>query len=183
MNDWRLTPQNAVLVIVDVQEKLMAVMQRRDEVVGNIKKLAAAAKVLGVPTLVTTQYAKGIGPTLVEVTEAAGNPSALDKITFSCCGHEEFAKTVKELRRPRVLLCGVEAHVCVQQTAIDLMSDGRSVYVCADAVCSRHDSDRDVAITRMRDCGAVITTVESAVYEMLRQAGSAEFKTCLPLFR
>jgi len=183
MSDWRLTPQNAVLVIVDVQEKLMAVMARRDEVVANIKKLAAAAKILGVPTLVTTQYAKGIGPTLAEVAEAAGNPSAMDKITFSCCRHEEFARAVKELRRPRVILCGVETHVCVQQTAIDLMVDGRSVYVCADAVCSRRDSDRDTAIARIRDCGAVITTVESAVFEMLRQAGTAEFKACLTLFR
>ncbi len=161
----------------------MALMQRRDEVVGNIKKLAAAAKILGVPTLVTTQYTRAIGPTLAEVAEAAGNPPAMDKMTFSCCGHEEFAKTVKELRRPRVLLCGVETHVCVQQTAIDLMADGRSVYVCADAVCSRRDSDRDAAIARMRDCGAVITTVESAVFELLRQAGTQEFKACLPLFK
>jgi len=183
MSDWRLTPQNAVLVIVDVQEKLMAVMQRRDETVAAVRKLAAAARILGVPTLVTTQYARAIGATLAEVAETAGNPAALDKMTFSCCGCDEFANKIKELRRPRVILCGVETHVCVQQTAIDLMSDGRSVYVCADAVCSRRDSDRNAAIERMRDCGAVITTVESAVYEMLRQAGTPEFKACLPLFR
>jgi nicotinamidase-related amidase len=82
-----------------------------------------------------------------------------------------------------VLLCGVESHVCVLQTAIDLMGRDFFVYVCADAVCSRHDTDYQVALERLRDCGAVITTVESAVFEMLREAGTASFKQCLPLFK
>ena len=183
MSDWRLTTHNAVLVIVDVQEKLMAVMPRRDEVVAGIKKLAAAAKILDLPVLVTTQYTKAIGQTLAEVTEAAGTSTTMDKMTFSCCGHEEFVRALKDQRRQRVIICGVEAHVCVQQTVIDLMNAGYFVYVTADAVCSRRDLDRDVAIERMRDCGAVITTVESALFEMLREAGTPLFKACLPLFK
>jgi nicotinamidase-related amidase len=168
---------------VDVQEKLMVVMPRRDEVVAGIKKLAAAAKILGVPVLVTTQYTKAIGPTLTEVAEAAGQPSPMDKLTFSCCGTGEFARALKDLHRQRVIVCGVETHVCVQQTVIDLMNAGYFVYLPVDAVCSRRDLDRDVAIERMRDCGAVITTVESALFEMLREAGTTQFKACLPLFK
>jgi nicotinamidase-related amidase len=182
MSDWRLTADNTVLVIVDVQEKLMAVMPHRDEVVADIKKLAAAAKILGIPTLVTTQYTKAIGPTLADVAAAAGQPAAMDKLTFSCCGNAEFTRTLKDLRRQRVIVCGVEAHVCVQQTVIDLMKD-YFVYVAVDAVSSRRDLDRDVAIERMRDCGAVITTVESAIFELLREAGTEQFKACLPLFK
>jgi nicotinamidase-related amidase len=104
-------------------------------------------------------------------------------LTFSCCGVEPFPRALKDLRRQRVLLGGVEAHVCVQQTAIDLMAAGYAVYVCADAICSRRDLDRDVALARLRDCGAVITTVESAIFELLREAGTPAFKACLPLFK
>ena len=183
MSDWRLTADNALLVIVDVQEKLMAVMPRRDETVAGVKKMATVCRILGVPIVITTQYAKAIGQTLPEVAEAAGNPEPADKITFSCCGNESFQHALRKHRRSRIILCGVETHVCVQQTVIDLLAAGNSVYVCADAICSRRDSDQEVAIERMRDCGAVITTVESAAFEMLRQAGTDAFKACLPLFK
>lgn len=183
MSDWRLTAANAILVIVDVQEKLMAAMPHRDNTVAGIKKLAAACRILGIPVVLTTQYTKAIGPTLAEVAEAAGNPEPADKMTFSCCGNESFQHTLRKLRRSHVILCGVETHVCIQQTALDLMATGNSVYVCADAVCSRRDLDRDVAIERVRSVGVVITTVESAIFEMLRQAGTEKFKACLPLFK
>ena len=91
-------------------------------------------------------------------------------------------RALKELRRQRIILCGIEAHVCVQQTAIDLMKD-YFVYVCADAICSRQRHDHKVAVERMRDCGAVITTVESAVFELLGEAGTDQFKQILPLFK
>jgi nicotinamidase-related amidase len=106
----------------------------------------------------------------------------MEKLAFSCCGSEEFMRAVKELRRQRILLCGIEAHVCAQQTAIDLMKD-YFVYVAVDAIGSRRDEDRVVAIERIRDCGAVITTVESAVFELLREAGTDQFKQILPLFK
>lgn len=183
MNDWRLTPQNAALVVVDVQEKLMAAMTRRAEVVAGTDKLLRAARVLNLPALVTLQYVKGLGPLCPELAEAAAGAPVFEKMTFSCCGTEAFAGAVKELHRQRIILCGVETHVCVQQTAIDLLAAGYSVYVCADAVCSRRDLDRDVALERMRDCGAVITTVESAIFELLREAGTEAFKQCRPLFK
>jgi len=103
-------------------------------------------------------------------------------MAFSCCGSEEFLRAVKDLRRQRIILCGIEAHVCVQQTAIDLMKD-YFVYVAADAIGLRDRHDHKVAVERMRDCGAVITTVESAVFELLREAGTEAFKQILPLFK
>lgn len=178
MSDWRLTPQNAALVVVDVQEKLMNVMPRRAETIAGVQKLLGAAQALQLPVVMTAQYVKGLGPVCAEVA----GPPAIEKLAFSCCGSPDFVRAIKDLRRQRILVCGVEAHVCVQQTVIDLMKD-YFVYVCADAICSRRDLDRDVALERMRDCGAVITTVESAIFEMLREAGTPAFKACLPLFK
>jgi nicotinamidase-related amidase len=182
MSDWRLTPQNSALVVIDVQEKLMNVMPRRTETLASIKKLIGAARVLKLPTLVTAQYIKGLGPVCTEIAEATTGITPIEKMTFSCCGSEEFLRAVKDLRRQRIILCGIEAHVCVQQTTIDLMKD-YFVYVAADAICSRHEVDCTVAVERMRDCGAVITTVESAIFEILRESGTDEFKQILPLFK
>jgi len=182
MSDWRLTPQNSALVVIDVQEKLMSVMPRRAEILASIQRLIGAARVLKLPTLVTAQYIKGLGPVCAEILEATPGIAPIEKTAFSCCGSEEFMRAVKDLRRQRIILCGIEAHVCVQQTAIDLMKDF-FVYVAADAIGSRHRHDHKVAIERMRDCGAVITTVESAVFELLRESGTEAFKQILPLFK
>jgi isochorismate hydrolase len=134
------------------------------------------------PTLVTAQYVKGLGPVCKEIVEATPGITPMEKTAFSCCGSEEFMRAVKDLRRQRIILCGIEAHVCIQQTAIDLMKD-YFVYVAADAIGSRHRHDHKVAVERMRDCGAVITTVESAVFELLRESGTDQFKQILPLFK
>ena len=182
MTDWRLTPQNSALVVVDVQEKLMNVMPRRAEALAAMHKLMGAAGVLKLPILLTAQYTKGLGPVCCEITEAVPGVTPMEKMSFSCCGSEEFIRALKDLRRQRIILCGIEAHVCVLQTAIDLMKD-YFVYIPADAICSRHRHDHKVAVERMRDCGAVITTVESAVFELLREAGTEQFKQILPLFK
>src|SRR5579859_2445547 len=131
MSDWRLTTENAALVVIDVQDKLMNVMPRRAEVMASIQKLIKAAQVLKLPTLVTAQYIKGLGPVCNEIAEIIQGIIPIEKTTFSCCGSEEFTRAVKDLRRQRIILCGIEAHVCVQQTAIDLMKD-YFVYVAAD---------------------------------------------------
>jgi isochorismate hydrolase len=182
MSDWRLTPQNAALVVIDVQEKLMNVMPRRAEMLASLQKLIAAARILKLPTLVTAQYVKGLGPVCAEIAEATPGITPMEKMAFSCCGSEEFMRAIKKLGRQRIILCGIEAHVCIQQTAIDLMKD-YFVYVVADAIGSRHRHDHKVAVERLRDCGAVITTVESAVFELLRESGTAQFKQILPLFK
>jgi isochorismate hydrolase len=182
MADWRLTPQNTALVVIDVQEKLVNAMSRRVELLSAIKKLMGAARVLKIPALITAQYVKGLGPVCSEITESSPGVMPLEKMAFSCCGSEKFMRSIKDAQRQRILLCGIEAHVCVQQTAIDLMKD-YFVYVAVDAVASRHEVDYTVAIERLRDCGAVITTVESAVFEILRDSGTEQFKQILPLFK
>lgn len=183
MSDWRLTTQNAVLVVIDVQEKLMAAMPRRAEALTAANKFIRAARLLQVPVLVTVQYVKGLGPICAELAEATAGLTPLEKMAFSSCGSEEFTRAIKALGRKRVILCGVETHVCVQQTAFDLMAGDHDVYLAADAVCSRREADGTVAIARLRDFGAVITTVEAAVYELLRKAGTPQFKQVLPLFK
>jgi nicotinamidase-related amidase len=182
MSDWRLTPENVALVVIDVQEKLMNVMPRRAEMLASIQKLISAARVLKLPTLVTAHYTKGLGPVCAEIVQATPGITPVEKLTFSCCGSEEFLRALKDLRRQRVILCGIEAHVCIQQTAIDLVKD-YIVYIAADAVCSRQRHDHKVAIERLRDCGAVVTTVESAVFELLRESNTEQFKQILPLFK
>ena len=155
----------------------MAAMPRRAELIAAVQKLIAAAQVLKIPAVVTAQYVKGLGPVIPEIPGPA-----VEKLAFSCCGSAEFLRKLKDLGRQRIILCGIEAHVCVQQTAIDLMKD-YFVYVPADAIGSRKRHDHKVAVERMRDCGAVITTVESAVFELLREAGTDQFKQILPLFK
>ncbi len=183
MSDWRMTPRNTVLVVIDVQEKLMAAMARRAAVVTAADKLIRAARLLEVPVLFTVQYVKGLGPVCTELAEATAGLAPIEKMTFSCCGADAFTRALKDAGRQRVLLCGVETHVCVQQTALDLLAGGHDVYLAADAVCSRRDSDGAVALERLRDRGAVLTTTEAAVYEWLREAGTPQFKQVLPLFR
>ena len=157
----------------------MAAMPRRDTLIASVQKLIGAARVLKIPVVVTAQYRKGLGPVVPEIP---ADLPGIEKLAFSCCGSDEFARALKELRRQRVIVCGIEAHVCVQQTVIDLMKD-YFVYATADAICSRDRHDHKVAVERMRDCGAVITTVESAVFELLREAGTDQFKQVLPLFK
>ena len=193
MSDWRLTPQNSALVVIDVQEKLMNVMPRRVALLAAMQRLIGAARILQMPIIVTAQYTKGLGPVCLEIIEGLHSvvavdatervpPGVIEKLSFSCCGSDEFVRMMKDMRRQRLILCGIEAHVCVQQTAIDLMKD-YFVYVAADAIGSRHGHDHKVAVERLRDCGAVITTVESAVFELLREAGTDSFKQILPLFK
>jgi nicotinamidase-related amidase len=183
MADWRLTTQNAVLVVIDVQEKLMAAMARRADVVKAADKLIRAARLLELPVLLTVQYVKGLGPVCAELAGATAGLAPLEKMAFSCCGSEAFVRALKGLGRKRIVLCGVEAHVCVAQTALDLLSADHTVYLAADAVCSRREADCAVALERLRDQGAVLTTAEAVVYELLREAGTTQFKQVLPLFK
>lgn len=183
MSDWRLTPANAALVVVDVQEKLMNAMPQRAETIAQIGKLLAAARIMDIPVLQTLQYVKGLGPVCGELAESTAGVPTFEKLAFSACGADGLLAALEKLQRPRVILCGVEAHVCVQQTAFDLMAHGQQVYLCVDAVCSRRALDAEIARERMRDGGAVITTTESLLFELLREAGTPLFKQCLPLFR
>lgn len=171
-----LKKDDAVLLVVDIQERLAVVMDERQKVVVNTNHLIEASKLLSVPVIVTEQYPKGLGPTVPEVKCALQAYAPLEKITFSCCGESSFKSALSETGRKTVLLVGMETHVCVLQTCIDLLADGYNVHCVDDAVCSRKMENYRTAIEYMRNAGAVITCTETALFQLLVRAGSDEFK-------
>ncbi|QDU64584.1 Isochorismatase family protein [Planctomycetes bacterium Pan216] len=165
---------DTAILLVDVQEKLLPLIDRGDGVRQRCRYLLQAARILNIPVVATEQYPKGLGSTIPELAEFIASP--FEKLTFSSYGIQEVRTKLGELGSPKVLLCGIEAHVCVQQTAFDLMADGFRVYLPIDATGSRRASDKEVAIDRMRGSGITITTAEAAVFEWTERAGTPEFK-------
>lgn len=162
------------LLVIDVQTKLMDKMVHRDRIVAHIVRLIEGAQVLGMLVQATEQYPRGIGSTVPEL--ALRLPRRPEKLHFSCCGLPEVAGGFRSSGVRKVLLAGIETHVCVQQTALDLVAQGFRVYVAADAVGSRVEIDRELALRRMEQAGVVLTTTEAALFEWMEVAGTAEFK-------
>ncbi len=174
MSGFILRRDDSVLVMVDLQERLLAAMDKKEEVVGAASRLARGCYLLDVPIMVTEQYPKGLGPTVSVLKDIV--PPAMEKISFDCCGEDGFLSELKRSSGNQVLLCGSETHICVLQTCISLLEEGYDVHVIADAVCSRDDADRDRALATMRQAGAVISSVETALFQLLGRAGTPEFK-------
>ena len=162
------------LLVIDVQTKLMDKIPERDTIVANIARLVEGARILGIPVQATEQYPKGIGPTVPELAERL--PPRPEKLTFSCCGLPEVAEQFRSRGVRRVLVAGIETHVCVQQTVLDLLAQGFRAYVAADAVGSRKEMDRELGLRRMEQAGVVLTTTEAALFEWTEVAGTPEFK-------
>ena len=173
----------AVLVVVDIQERLASAMPRRDAVVATAVLLARAADVLGIPVVLTRQYPRGLGDTVAELLWAEGTEGAVDKTTFDCLREPGFVTRLEKTGRRQVVLAGMETHICVAQTALSLVGAGYDVHVVADAVCSRRDTDRDTALARLRAAGATVSVAESVLYEALGEAGTPEFKAVLDLVK
>jgi len=179
-----LDRSKSVVSVVDIQEKLAALMAERERVVANSCKLIRAALRLGVPMVVTEQYPKGLGPTVPEVVDALGSEYApIEKLVFGCCGAPAYMERLDATRRTQVVLCGMATHVCVLQTCLALLEKGLEVYVAADAVCSRRAELERPALEQMRQAGAVITSVESVLFQWLERAGTPEFKDVLKLIK
>lgn len=182
-----LRRETAVLCVIDIQERLAAAMVEREAVIEAARKLILSARRLNVPIVLTEQYPRGIGPTEPAVMQALQDDyQPLEKLHFSCWNEASFAERLSRLAeqgRTQVLLCGMEAHVCVLQTCLDLLANGYQVQVVADGVCSRDASHKHLALAQMRQAGAAVSSVEAAVYQLLRRAGTPEFKDLLPLFR
>ncbi|PKQ37119.1 MAG: hydrolase [Actinobacteria bacterium HGW-Actinobacteria-1] len=183
LSPWLAARVDAVLVIVDVQERLAAAMPERDGVVARIVTLAKAAKVLGMPILVTRQNPAGLGDTLPEVAAAVGEHTPIDKMAFCCREDAGFSDELALTWRGQVVLVGMEAHICITQTALALVEDGYRVHVVADATCSRRDSDAQVAYERLRQAGVAVTTTEAFLYEAVGVAGTTEFRAVLDLVK
>jgi nicotinamidase-related amidase len=178
----KLDRSKACVLVVDVQEKLIPVMWNFAPVEKYCKAMILAARELGLPVLATEQYPKGLGATLPSLREALG-AAPLIKMHFSCGADPEFAKALEATGRKQVVLVGIEAHVCVFQTARDLLERGYEVFVCADAVTSRFEEHRRVALEQMRDMGAVVTSAETCIFDLLHACGTPEFKRVSPLVR
>lgn len=181
-----LDRQDAVLLVVDVQERLSAAMPapELERVLRNTRLLVEAAKTLGLPVLVTEQYPRGLGPTVAALREALPPEAApVEKVKFSCAAVDEVARRLAETGRHQVVLAGMEAHVCVFQTARDLSRDGFVPFVPRDAVCSRTAENHAVGLDLMREAGATITSTESVVFDLLGAAGTPEFKKLSALIK
>lgn len=149
----------------------------------NTVRLIQGAKILQVPIVTTEQYPKGLGRTVTQIAEAVGGQTPLEKLAFSACGALGFVSHLRERGLSDILLCGIEAHVCVLQTGLDLIAEDFRVFVVADAVASRAVENQQLALERLRAAGAVIVSTEMALFELLEQAGTAEFRQILELIK
>ena len=178
-----LMSDKSVLVVIDMQGKLAQSMYHKELLFENVGKIIKGAQVLGIPILLTEQNPKGLGPTIPEIADLVPNIRRIPKVSFSCCGDELFSKEFSALQRSQVLLTGIEAHVCLYQTTVDLAACGYDVHVVADAVSSRTAENRDIGLQKMKDAGASITSVETALFELLRVAEGDKFKAIIRIVK
>jgi len=171
-----LKKEDAVLLIVDIQERLAVIMKEKDKVVKNCQHLIELAKMQGIPVVVTEQYPKGLGRTLPELQSAVPNYKPIEKTAFNCCGEPAFVTEIKKLGKKQIIMTGMETHICVLQTTIGLLQEGITIHVVQDAMCSRTKENWKTGIAFMRDAGAVITCTETVLFQLLKVAGTEEFK-------
>jgi nicotinamidase-related amidase len=178
-----LTPEHTVLVVVDFQEKLVRAMHEKQALVDNAAKMVQGAKILGLPILWTEQNPKGLGSTVPEIATLLSDMQPVTKLSFSCCGEARFMELLLELNRKQFLLCGIESHVCVYQSAADLLNLGGEVQVVADAVSARTPANRDIGLERCKELGASLTSAETALFELLKIAEGDKFKQMLKVVK
>lgn len=177
MEKFYLDRNNVALVIIDIQERLAVVMKEKDKVINNCLHLVELSKLLHIPIILTEQYPKGLGPTVEEIRNALPECKPIVKLTFSCCDEPSFLNEIKKINKKTLILSGMETHVCILQTCIGLLSGGYNVHIVKDAVCSRTKDNWKTGIEFMRDAGAVITCTETVLFQLLKIAGTQEFKT------
>jgi nicotinamidase-related amidase len=180
-----LEPEQCALIVIDIQEKLLPPIWEKERLVRNAQLLIRLAGILKIPALVTTQYSKGLGNTVPEVASLLPETPSVDKLMFSCFGSDVFCSLIKRLpgHRTTALLCGMETHICVMQTALGALREGYLVHVAADAVSSRTDLNWRIGLERMRAAGAILSSTEMIIYELLRSSGAPAFKELLPYLK
>jgi nicotinamidase-related amidase len=178
-----LDAKKCCLVLIDVQEKLLRVMQNPEQLVKNCGILIQIAKALDIPILWCQQYPKALGLTATPLVELLNGFSPTDKMSFSCCGEPDFARRLEALDIETAVLCGIESHVCVFQTAMDILHSGLKVHVIADAVSSRTEENRQIGLSRMASSGVIISSTEMFLFELLRSAVHPKFKELAALIR
>ena len=183
MHPHLLDRDRAVLVLVDIQDRLHAEMSRREETGRNALKLAEAAKVLKLPVVVTEHAAKAFGPTIEPLRAALADYAPVHKMVFSCFGSEEFRTKLAGLGRPQLIVAGYETHICTCQTALDAVAAGYSVHLVRDATSSRTEESARVGVEKMAGAGVIPATTETVIFELLQRAGTDEFRALLPVIK
>jgi nicotinamidase-related amidase len=178
-----LTVEDTLLVIVDIQEKLWRAMHEKEAMLENAVKMVQAAKILGLPMLWTEQNPHGLGPTVPEIRELLVDMEPISKLSFSCAGEPRFQEELERMDRDQILVAGMESHVCVYQTVVDLLDLGYEVEVLIDAVSSRTLENKSLGLTKCEMNGAGLTSVETAIFELLRSAEGEEFKQILKVVK
>jgi nicotinamidase-related amidase len=180
-----LESSQCALIVVDIQQKLLPPIFQKEHLLRNSQLLVRAAGVLKIPAILSTQYAKGLGKTVPEIASLLPETEAIDKDRFSCFGSDLFCTLLKRLpgNRNTLLLCGMESHICVMQTALAALREGYLVHVASDAVSSRTEWNWKIGLERMRAAGAVISSTEMMIYELMRSSASPAFKEMLPYLK
>ncbi len=183
MDKFTLNGEDSALVIIDIQERLVAAMKYGQQAVENNKILLAAAAEFDIPVLVTEHYPRGLGKTAPELLANLGDNKVYEKIIFSACKKEEIATALKGLARKKLIVTGIEAHVCVLQSVRDMLAQGYYVHVVQDGVCSRTKENYKNALRQMYQMGAVVTNTETVVFDLLKEAGTPVFKKLSKLIK
>ena len=171
-----LNVENTVAVCIDMQVKLAQVMNRKEDLFKNMRMFLSGLRVLGVPIIVTEQNPRGLGPTIPDVSEILPGVSPIIKMSFSCCGESAFMSALDQTERKYVLLVGIETHVCVYQTAIELIDRGYAVEVVSDCIGSRTAENKTIGMDKMKSYGIELTSAETVLFELLKTAESPKFR-------
>jgi isochorismate hydrolase len=185
----KLDIENTALVAIDLQEKLIAAMENRETLVAQTVKLVKGFAALGLPMIFTQQYTNGLGETISAIKNATADEEGnvnfdyVEKLSYSVMGAPEFVRLLKASGKNQIIICGIEAHVCVQQSVLDFLEEDYEVFVAADAISSRNKLDKRVSLKRMAAAGAVITTMESVLFELIGTAEYPKFKAISKIVR
>ena len=184
LGKFKLDAEKTVLVVIDVQERLVPAMPEDIylRLRNTVAMLVEVAGLLGIPVVTTEQYPKGIGHTVPELA-AACNETVIEKVSFGCCGEPNFLKALKNTGRTQVLITGMEAHVCVYQTVLGLLEDGYYVHLLRDAICSRNKTDYLAGVANAGQAGAVVTTAETVMFQMLQESTHEQFRAVSKLVK
>lgn len=182
-SEYTATREDSLLLIIDIQQAMLKVIDSWEMIAGKAKQLIQSANALEVPILITEQYKKGLGETLPDLIQEVESPQIFQKEHFSACLEEDFIPTVQSFNRKKVIVVGMETHVCVLQTCLDLIKAGFQVYLAADAVASRVNDNCDIALDLLRQAGAVIASTEIIIFQWACRANTDAFRKILPIVK
>jgi nicotinamidase-related amidase len=182
-HEFVATRDDCLLLIIDIQQAMLKVIETWQNAVRRVNQLTQAAEALGIPILLTEQYRKGLGETIPEVAAQIRSPKVFPKEHFSACLETDFLSLIKSYHRNKIVIVGMETHVCVLQTGLDLITEGYQLQLVADGVASRTTQNRDLAIDLFREAGAVITSAEIVIFQWAKRANTEDFRKILPIVK